>query len=264
MLPRSITAKTLWDARRGLTSWTVGTALVGAMYASFFPSMSGGDMADVYDSFPEAMREAFNLDELSTAAGYLGSTPFGVVVPLLVLFYGAATGARLIAGDEESGYLDLLVAHPVSRTRLVVQRFAALAAGAGFIGLAVFVMMMVVRGPAELGDVAVADFAAQCLNLVLLGITFGALAVCLGGFTGHRALVFGVTGGAGVLAYAANAFGGQIGLSWTERLSPFHYYIGGEPLKHGFQWADAGILAAVSALLVAAGTYRFNHRDIAV
>src|SRR4051794_32818921 len=101
MEPRDGTGKTPWGGRRALTAWTVGTALVAAMYASFYPSMSGGDMRDVYDDFPDAMREAFNLDDLSSAAGYLGSSPFGIIVPLLVLFHGAATGARALAGDEE-------------------------------------------------------------------------------------------------------------------------------------------------------------------
>ncbi|GAA0966415.1 hypothetical protein GCM10009555_008190 [Acrocarpospora macrocephala] len=45
-------------------------------------------------------------------------------------------------------------------------------------------------------------------------------------------------------------------------LSPFHYYIGGEPLKNGMQWADASILIAISAVLVAVGLARFNRRDI--
>lgn len=66
----------------------------------------------------------------------------------------------------------------------------------------------------------------------------------------------------GVLTYTAHTFADQLGANWAAYLSPFHYYIGGEPLKHGFQWADAGILAAAAAVLVAAGTYRFNHRDI--
>ncbi|MFD7408979.1 hypothetical protein ACFV7R_41535 [Streptomyces sp. NPDC059866] len=68
--------------------------------------------------------------------------------------------------------------------------------------------------------------------------------------------------GIGILTYAAHTFAGQLGADWAAYLSPFHYYIGGEPLKHGMQWADAGILAGASAVLVAAGTYRFNHRDL--
>ncbi|WP_202464579.1 hypothetical protein [Streptomyces sp. SID724] len=44
--------------------------------------------------------------------------------------------------------------------------------------------------------------------------------------------------------------------------SPFHYYIGGEPLRSGFQWGDAAVLAIASATFVTAGLTRFNRRGI--
>ncbi|MET9972574.1 hypothetical protein ABZZ80_43580 [Streptomyces sp. NPDC006356] len=68
--------------------------------------------------------------------------------------------------------------------------------------------------------------------------------------------------GIGILTYAAHTFAGQLGAEWLAYLSPFHYYIGGQPLKHVIQWADAGILAAASVALLPAGTYRFNRRDL--
>ncbi|WP_369412185.1 ABC transporter permease subunit [Nocardia sputi] len=42
------------------------------------------------------------------------------LLPLLAMFFGVTFGARAIAGDEESGYLDLLLAYPVSRTGLAL------------------------------------------------------------------------------------------------------------------------------------------------
>ncbi|WP_229758771.1 ABC transporter permease subunit [Peterkaempfera bronchialis] len=260
-LPRTLWSQTLRDGRRPLIGWTVGTALAGAMYASFYPQV-GGAMGDLTDSLPDGLKQAFNMEDLSSAAGYLGSTPFGVVIPLLVLFHGAATGARAIAGDEESGFLDLLLAHPMGRVRLVLHRYGALATGSAAIAAAVLLMMLAIRSPAELTTVSAAEFAAQCLGLALLGAFFGALAVCIGCFVGRRGLVFGVTAAVGVVSYALNAFGPQIRLGWTRALSPFHYYAGGEPLKHGFQWADAGVLALGCAVLVALGAWAFRRRDI--
>ncbi|MEV6523793.1 ABC transporter permease subunit [Longispora sp. NPDC051575] len=261
-MSRNVFTKTLWDARRSLLGWSVGTTLVALMYASFFPSMSGGAMADALKNLPDALKEGFHLDDLGSAAGYLGANTFGIVVPLLVLFYGASTGARAVAGDEESGQLDLLLAHPLSRTSLVLQRFGALVAGSTGIAVLVFVGLVAIRGAAELGSVSVTNLAAQCLNLALLGILFGALALCAGSVVGRRGLVFATTAAVGVLTYAANSFGAQLGLGWTRNVSPFHYYLGGSPLKNGFQWGDAGILAAASLVLVGIGLWAFNRRDI--
>jgi ABC-2 type transport system permease protein len=50
-------------------------------------------------------------------------------------------------------------------------------------------------------------------------------------------------------------------LEWTRDLSPWQ---GGEPLKNGLQTSDALLLLAVTAVLVAAGSWRFNRRDVAV
>ncbi|MCD0482437.1 ABC transporter permease [Streptacidiphilus sp. ASG 303] len=262
-LPRTVWSQALRDNRRALAGWTAGTALAGAMYASFYPQI-GGSMGDLTRSFPEGLRQAFHMEDLSSAAGYLGSTPFGLVVPLLALFHGAAAGARAVAGDEESGYLDLLLAHPVGRVRLVLQRYAALATGSAAVAGGVLLMMLAVRGPADLGGIPVTAFAAQCLNLALFGAFFGALALCIGCFVGRRGTVFGATAAVGVLSYAANALGPLVGLGWTRRFSAFHYYIGGDPLRNGFQWAHAGVLAAVCAVLVLLGAWAFRRRDIGV
>ncbi|PVD08917.1 hypothetical protein DBP21_03415 [Streptomyces sp. CS147] len=46
----------------------------------------------------------------------------------------------------------------------------------------------------------------------------------------------------GMLSYTASTFATQIGADWIAHLSPFHYCIGGEPLRNGFQWGDAAVL----------------------
>lgn len=261
-LARTVFARTLADNWRGLTGWTVGATLAAVMYASFYPQLADGQMAEAVASYPEALREAFRLEDLTSAAGYLGSSVFGLILPLIAMFYGAATGARAIAGDEETGYLDLLLAHPISRTRLVLHRFAALTVGALTIATVIFLAMLAIRHSAQLTDITVTEFAAQCLNLALLGIAFGALGIGIGAATGKRALVFTATAVTGVLAYALHAFANQLGIPDAAYLSPFHYYIGGQPLTHGIQWADAGVLAGAALVLVAVSTAVFNRRDV--
>ncbi|SFQ17541.1 ABC-2 type transport system permease protein [Amycolatopsis arida] len=263
MLLRNVYTKSLWDGRRALAGWTVGTTAVAAAYAAFYPQLAGGGaMAEMVAGFSPAMREAFRMQDISSAAGYLGSSVFGLIVPLLMICYGAATGARAVAGDEESGYLDVLLTHPVSRARFFLERFAALAAGAVAIGAVLWLALLGIRGAAELESVSVAQFAGQCLNTAMLGVVFGALALAVGAAFGGRTLALGVTAGVGVAAYVANTFAGQLGVDWLRYLSPLHYYIGGEPLRHGVQWADAGVLALLAAALVAAGTWTFTTRDL--
>ncbi|WP_324937736.1 ABC transporter permease [Streptomyces sp.] len=241
--------------RRSLAGCALGTAAVGMMYASTSPSQRGNTA-----SLPEAMREALHID--ATAAGYLHASVFGVILPLLAMIYGVATGSRAIASDEESGQLDLLLAHPLIRTRLALQRFGALAIGAVTISLLVWLALLAIRDSAQLTSITPTEFLAQCLNLALLAITFGALALGIGAAGGRRAVVLATSAVIGVLAYTANTFAAQIGADWIAYLSPFHYYIDGEPLKNGFQWADATALVGITAVIVSASTFRFNRRDL--
>ncbi|WP_405149193.1 hypothetical protein OG589_13730 [Sphaerisporangium sp. NBC_01403] len=54
----------------------------------------------------------------------------------------------------------------------------------------------------------------------------------------------------------------RLGAEGLRYLSSFHYYIGGEPLKNGMRWADAGAMLGISAVLITAGLIWFNRRDI--
>ncbi|WP_024803016.1 ABC transporter permease subunit [Nocardia sp. BMG51109] len=257
----TVVVKTLRDNRRGLVGWTAGITLAAVLYAGFYPQMAKNGAAQT-ENLPEGLRDALNMTDITSAAGYLGSTVFGLIVPLLAMFFGAATGARVTAADEESGTLDLLLAHPITRTSLILQRFAALVLAATGIGAVLWLAMLAIRDAADLSAVDPGRFAAQCAHLVLLTVTFGALATGIGAAFGRRGVVFAVTAVVGVAAYAAHAFAAQIGLGPAAYLSPFHYYIDSEPLRNGVGWTGLLVLAATSAALVAAGTYRFNHRDL--
>jgi ABC-2 type transport system permease protein len=262
---RNVFTKTLWDARRSLLGWALAISAVAAMYAAFWPTVNTPEMQQALRNYPEGVLQAFNYDDLTSAAGYLGSSVYGLLVPLLVAVFAIAYGTQAVAGDEEAGTLDLLLAHPVGRTRLALQRFAALAAALVLVGALLWLAMLAIAGPAELEGVTAAELAATTTQLVLFGACLGALAFAVGAATGRKTLALGASAGVAVLAYLANGVFPQVqGLEWTRDLSPWHWYLGGEPLKNGLQTSDALLLLAVTAVLVAAGTWVFNHRDVAV
>ena len=126
---RNVFSKTLWDQRRQLLSWAIGITAVGVGYAAFYPAINSPAYVDMLESFPPGVLDAMGFADIGSPAGYLGSTTFGLLGPTLVIVMAAALGGSAIAGDEESGRLDLTLAHPVGRIAVVVQRFAALVLG---------------------------------------------------------------------------------------------------------------------------------------
>jgi ABC-2 type transport system permease protein len=262
---RNVFTKTLWDARRSLLGWTLAIAAVAAMYAAFWPTVNTPQMQQAMANYPQGLLEAFNYNDLASAAGYVGSSVYGLLIPLLVAVFAIAYGTRAVAGDEEAGTLDLLLAHPVSRTRTALQRFGALATALVVIGAVLWLAMLAITGPAQLDDITAGEFAAATLQLALFGACLGALAFAIGAATGRKALTTGATAAVTVLAYLANGVFPQVeGLAWTRDVSPWHWSVGGEPLKHGLQVGDSLLLLATTAALVTLGTWAFNRRDIAV
>jgi ABC-2 type transport system permease protein len=264
VLLRNVFTKSIWDARRSLPGWTVAIVAVGLMYAAFWPTMRSPEMAEAMAAYPRDVLAAFNYTDMATAQGYLGGAVYGLLVPLLVAVFAIAWGARGIAGDEDAGTLDLVLAHPVSRRSVAVQRFGALLLGVAVAAAALLAAMVALRGAFELGEVAIGGLVAIHLQLALFGACFGALAFAAGAATGSRAVALGAGSGVAVLAYLANSVFPQVAaLEWTRAASPFHWYLGGDPLTNGVQWSGVALLLATTLALLAAGTLLFTRRDLA-
>lgn len=254
------------DNRRGWIGWALALTAVAAMYANFWPSIGGNaEMAKAMESFPDAMKEAFHMQDMTRPESYLGSSVFGLLVPLLLAVFAISAGVKAIASDEEAGTLDLVLAHPVGRASLALQRIGAVAVAMAFIAGAVCVAIIGLRGPAQFTEVSPAKIAAICLQLACFGLFFGALAYGVGAWTGSKAAAIGTGAAVAVLAYLGDSFLPQIeSLKWTENISPFDWYLGGEPLRNGLDWGGIGLLLGLAVLFTSLGTWRFTRRDIAV
>ncbi|MBX3029724.1 MAG: ABC transporter permease subunit [Chloroflexi bacterium] len=259
----SVLGKTLREQRRALLAWMIGLSAVAVLYASFYPAMSSPDLTEAMDSFAPEFMEALGFTALGTPAGYLGSTTFGIPGPVLTILLAAWLGIRAIAGEEEGGRLDLLLAQPVSRWRVALERFGALVVVMAVLAVVLFVALLSISGPADLGAIGPGNLAAGTIHLAVLGVWFGGLALGVGAATGSRAITTGVVAIVGVGGYFANTLAAPIdAIGWMRDISPFHYYSGGRPLVHGLQVADVAVLLLSASLIVVLGTVRLDRRDV--
>ena len=261
---RSVFTKALWDQRRAYLGWLIGLAGTTIMYAAFYPMTNTPAMADAMAAYPQALLEAFAWSDIISPEGYLDSTVFNLLGPVLLIIFAIAAGSAAIAGDEEAGTLELLIAHPVNRTSVLLQRAAALTVTLFGLGAAVWASLVAIAGPAKL-DIAAGKLAAASFHLVLLGLLFGALALTVGALTGRRGIVIGVSASVAVASYLANNLATMVdAIAWVQGLSPFFYTTGGQPLRNGVQFGDAALILAVTLLLLAVAVTAFNRRDVAV
>lgn len=113
---------------RSTVALAVGLGLFGALVIGIFPSVeaSGVDFEAYVESLPEAFRESFGAESFGTIEGFLAAEFYQFVWVLLFGLYMAYTAGGAIAGDVETGRLDLLLATPVSRSRVIVEKYLSL------------------------------------------------------------------------------------------------------------------------------------------
>jgi ABC-2 type transport system ATP-binding protein len=91
-------------------------------------------------------------------------------------------GGRALAGEEEAGTLDLLLANPVSRRRVAVDKLAALAAEIVGLGVVLWTALWIGCRAAGL-HVSAGHLAPATASAVLLAVGYGAIALLVGSIT---------------------------------------------------------------------------------
>ena len=259
--PAPVLLRVLADRRRGLAIWAASLAFVCGMYTSLYPSMAEMDIAEMISALPPAMVEALGYDELSTAAGYVGSATYGLVALALLLVFAIGGGAKLLAGHEESGALELELTSPLPRAAIYDQRLLALWVQITALVAVVFAVTLGLNGLQSLG-IPLAQLGVGTLQLWLLIGLFGSLAFAGGAASGRRSIGLGVASALAVVSWMFNAIGPTIGIDWMASISPVGWYMDGNPLTRGFHGGDTLLLALASALVSALGRARFLRRDL--
>jgi len=143
----SVFLKTLRDLRRGFVWWSVGLAGMSALMVSVYPTVRGNAALNkLVQNYPAALKGFFGFGgelDYTSAAGYLGMELFSLMVPLLLLIAAIAAGSGAVAGEEDRGTLDLLLSLPVSRPRLALEKFGALAAESVALGFVVWASLWI-------------------------------------------------------------------------------------------------------------------------
>ena len=242
---------------RATIYWTIGLSIYVGAVVSLYPSVRS---ALNISAIPPALRSAFNITDFTYLAGFLSSELFGVILPLVLPFYGIVILSNVVAGNEERGRLDVLLGNPIPRWQLV--------AGTWFV-VALFLLAMV----AVFGTVIWAVAAAQNLSLSANeayratfalwppALVFSTLALAVSTLARQRAVAIGIPGAVVLLSYLILVIGRLADpLSFVRYISAYHYY--GFAIIEGIWWGGVAVLLAATAVLLAVAILSFNRRDI--
>lgn len=253
------------DHRRALAGWCVGTVLYVLMIAAIFPSLkSSGALDTLAKNYPDAFKAFFGITggaSLSTGPGFLDTELFSFMLPLLVLVLAVGSGAREISGEEDAGRLELILAYPVRRRAAVLAKGAAVAAGVVAVAICAGVALLVFDPVFGL-DLPFWHVVAASLDLTLLGLFFGWLALAVGAAVGKHGLAVALPAGLAAGSFLVSGLHSLAGWLDPFRFLSVFWWLGTTPLQDGSEgWGVlvAG-LAAVAALL--AGAALIDRRDL--
>ncbi|MDD5190568.1 MAG: ABC transporter permease subunit [Dehalococcoidales bacterium] len=260
--------KTLRDQRRSILYWGIGLIGMAVMMAAFYPTIKNMPSVNAYlQELPQNLKELFSmggLTDYSSPVGYFSAELFSFMVPLLLLVFGVGFGANAIAGDEEKGTLGFLLANPVPRWRVVVDKFGVLLVSMLVLGMMFWAGMAVCVLGLNI-DLSLLRLAEATFGAMLVALVFSSLAFMLGCVKGNKGMSMGIAGGLAVLTYFLNGLGGMVSALKDYRfLSPFYHYVEPNTLANGISPEHVLVLIGLTVVFFAISIPAFMRRDIAV
>jgi ABC-2 type transport system permease protein len=236
-------------------------ALAGIAYGPLY-SLIPRDLLDVFNGLPRELLALVGNADMTTPEGFYTVEGFGLVIPIAMITMAVVVGARALAGEEGDRTMGLLLANPVRRSTVVLQKVAAMILLVAVTGLVTFAATVAGSFIGGLG-MDIGNIAAISLLAALLALLVGGLALFLGAISGRVSTAVQGAAGIAIVAYLLNSFLPlNESLAGLARISPFYYYLGADPLTNGLEWSHAALLAGLFIVLVALAVVAFGRRDI--
>ncbi len=260
----TLVTKTWRDHWKGTLSWALGTFAITTIELLVYPTVkkSAAGTAQLIESMPEAFKTIFRMTDYTTGPGFLGAELFSFMIPLIFIAIGANAGARATAEEESTGTADLLLALPVSRTKIILTK--TLASLSVVVALAVLLAITLIIGADLVGLVTpTSGLVAASVEVALIGALFTSVGLLVGALTGRKGIALGVSIALALAAFLLYSLAPMV--SWLERwlwINPFQWALGNDPLRNGIDGGYAIAHLLVTTGLILAAVIAFNRRDI--
>jgi ABC-2 type transport system permease protein len=263
---KSVYTKTLREISTSLLWWFVGIFAYVFFSCYFYPAIASKASAFVQLIKDVSLIKFFTgaSGDFITPEGYLFTEFFSAIGPLLLIIFSIGFGADAIAGEEHRKTADLLLSNPITRSRIILDKFSVLLTGSLALTIASLFGFL-------LGDriyhiqIDSLKLIQTNLGMFLLSLSFGSLAFMISAWRGQKGLASSVSMLIVVISYFLWSFGSMVNsLGPYEKLSLFYYYAGDNPLKTGLSYKSALILLIPSVICFIIALLTYEKRDIRI
>lgn len=243
----------------GAVSAALGLVAVMVLVGALFPAV--GHTIGKLD-VPPSVANLLGGADYATITGWFRSEIAVVYAPLVVGALAITGASALTAGEEEDRILALVLAHPISRPRLILAKALAIALIVLIMACAVWVGL-ILGVAAGGGGISLGHITALAVQLAFFGFAAGALALAVGAGTGRRSVANGTAAAVAILGWLVNSFAPLVSaIAWLKYLTLFYYYGGHDPLTRGVGFTGLVVLGLVALGLTAATVVFFDLRDL--
>jgi ABC-2 type transport system permease protein len=258
-----------WTFRQRKTSiiwWAIGIVFFVFLTLVFYPTIKdqSAQLNKSFNQIPDTARQLFtDTNDLFSPVGYLSSQMFYLMLPLLLGILAINLGTSLIGKDERDNTIELLLARPVSRGRLLLGKAAAgllVVVLVGALSILFTALMCRLVGL----SVAVPNILEAGLMVILLALSVGALAFMLSALgRAGRAAGIGISAVFALGGYILVSLSASVSwLRWPAKIFPFNYYHSSELLTGSYNWLNALYFIGVIAGCLFISWLAFRRRDI--
>lgn len=263
---RPVIKWTLLQRRSSIIWWCAGILFFVFLTLVFYPTIKdqSAQLNKSFDQIPQTARQLFtDTNDLFSPIGYLSSQMFYLMMPLLVGVLAIGQGMSLIGREERDSTIELLLARPISRGRLLLAK-----AGAGLLivllvgALATLFTALMCRLVGL--DIATANILMAGAAVILMALNFGAVAYLLSAMgRAGRGAAIGISAVYALGGYILVSLSGSVSwLSWPAKLFPFNYYHSNQLLSGSYNWANSLYFICVIAGCLLLAWLAFRRRDL--
>jgi len=252
--------KVRWVATLG---WGIALALFGTTYITIFPQVQ----EQIRSIADWEVYQAMGFD-MGTFEGFLGSTVV-LFIPLVLAIYVISSSTHSLAGEEDEGTLELLLAMPLERWQIVSAKALAL-------GLSIFLILAIVgawnswvlnqmKGVVTV-DISSRQLFVAVINAWPLTLLVAMIGLFLGAWLPTRRVAATILTAFYLLSYFTENFASHLkSLAALRPFSIFSYFdTSTRVFQEGVQAQDVLILLGLALAFFGLALFCFQRRNVTV